>query len=140
VRRGDGPKECFGYTMGAIATTDRLIARAPGAAAGLVRAIVKTQTLLRQDVAHAATVGRALFPSLDEQLIVAVVERDLPFYSAVISEQSVVSMNRYCRETGMLQEELPYRSVVAAEFSGLWNEPQAAGTSSAVPGRTAPTG
>ena len=136
VRRGDGPKECFAYTMGAIATTDRLIAHAPEAAAGVVRAIVKTQAMLRQDIAHAATVGRALFPSLDEELIAAVVKRDLPFYHPAISEQSVASMNRYCRETGMLQEEAPYRSVVAVELSGLWNESQPAGTGSAVAGRT----
>ena len=73
-------------------------------------------------------------------MIAAVVKRDLPFYSAALSEQSVTSMNRYCRDTGMLQEDVPYRSIVAAEFSGLWNEPQPTGTSSAVVGRTAPTG
>ena len=65
--------------------------------------------------------------TLYEQLITAVVKRDLPFYSAAISEQSVASMNRYCRETGMLQAETPYDSVVAAPFSGLWNEPQPTG-------------
>ena len=27
VRRGDGPKECFNYTMASVATSDRLIAR-----------------------------------------------------------------------------------------------------------------
>ena len=29
VRRGDGPKPCFNYTMASIATTDRLIERSP---------------------------------------------------------------------------------------------------------------
>src|SRR5262249_36863105 len=140
VRRGDGPKECFGYTMGAIATTDGLIARSPEAAAGVVRAIVRTQAMLRQDIAYATTVGRALFPSLDGQLIAAVVKRALPFYSPAISEQSVASMNRYCCETGMLQEDAPYWGVVAAEFSGLWNELQPNGTGSAAADRTAPTG
>ena len=62
------------------------------------------------------------------------VKRDLPFYRPAISEQSVASMNRYCRETGMLQEEAPYRSVVATEFSGLWDEPQPTGSAGA--GRT----
>ena len=50
VRRGDGPKRCFNYTMASIAATDALIARAPDAAAGAVRAIVKTQAALRQNV------------------------------------------------------------------------------------------
>src|SRR6266702_645768 len=42
VRRGDGPKPCFDYTMSALAATDRLIERAPGTAAAAIRAIVKT--------------------------------------------------------------------------------------------------
>src|ERR1700682_5472616 len=33
VRRGDGPKPCFNYTMASIATTDRLIKDSPDAAA-----------------------------------------------------------------------------------------------------------
>src|SRR5215469_16997791 len=41
VRRGDGPKPCFDYTMSALATTDRLIARSPDVAAAAVRALVK---------------------------------------------------------------------------------------------------
>src|SRR5215468_2355511 len=57
VRRGDGPSECFNYTMASIATTDRLIERSPDIAAGAVRAIVKTQTALRQNVELAGEVG-----------------------------------------------------------------------------------
>ena len=47
VRRGDGPKECFNYTMSALATTDRLIRETPDVAAAAVRALVKTQTALQ---------------------------------------------------------------------------------------------
>src|SRR6266853_1694759 len=49
VRRGDGPKPGFNYTMASIAAPDRLIANAPAAAAAAVRAIVKTQAALRAD-------------------------------------------------------------------------------------------
>jgi len=49
VRRGDGPKACFNYTMASIATTDRLIERSPETAAAAIRAIVKTQAALRAD-------------------------------------------------------------------------------------------
>src|SRR5580658_1953448 len=42
VRRGDGPKPCFNYTMAAIATTDHMIERSPEAVAAAVRAIAKT--------------------------------------------------------------------------------------------------
>src|SRR6516162_2596206 len=37
VRRGGGPKPCFNYTMSALATTDRLIARSPETAAAAIR-------------------------------------------------------------------------------------------------------
>jgi len=37
VRRGDGPKRCFNYTMASIATSDRLIERSPEAAAGALQ-------------------------------------------------------------------------------------------------------
>src|SRR6185436_15195174 len=43
VRRGDGPKAAFNYTMASIATTDRLIEKSPDVAAAAVRAMVKTQ-------------------------------------------------------------------------------------------------
>ena len=50
VRRGDGPKGCFDYTMASIATTERLIDKSPEVAAAAVRAIVKTQRALKNNV------------------------------------------------------------------------------------------
>ncbi len=50
VRRGDGPKPCFNYTMASIAATDRLIAEKPDAAAAAVRAIVRTHAALKEDL------------------------------------------------------------------------------------------
>src|SRR6266853_2476156 len=57
VRRGDGPKPCFNYTMASMAATDRLIDSSPETAAAAIRAIVKAQAALREDVARAAEVG-----------------------------------------------------------------------------------
>src|SRR6266849_2186233 len=57
VRRGDGPKPCFNYTMASIAATDRLIERSPETAAAAVRAIVKAQAALREGPGRAAEVG-----------------------------------------------------------------------------------
>src|SRR5450631_1108369 len=62
VRRGDGPQGCFDYTMASIAATQRLIDKSPEVAAAAVRAIVKTQSALKKNVARAAEVGRKLFP------------------------------------------------------------------------------
>ena len=41
VRRGDGPRCCFNYTMASLATTDHLISEDPDIAAGAVRAMVE---------------------------------------------------------------------------------------------------
>src|SRR5689334_15196037 len=57
VRRGDGPKSCFNYTMASVASTTRLIDNEPDLAAGAVRAIVKTQAALRADPSRATEVG-----------------------------------------------------------------------------------
>src|SRR4029077_8436240 len=61
VRRGDGPKPCFNYTMSSLAATDRLIEGSPEAAAAAVRAIVRTQAALKEDGNRAAPVGRQVF-------------------------------------------------------------------------------
>ena len=88
VRRGDGPTPCFGYTMPVIAATDELIARTPDTATAAVRAIVATQAALRNDVSLAFEVGRKLFPQAEANLIVDLIQRDLPYYDARISPNS----------------------------------------------------
>ncbi len=120
VRRGDGPKRCFNYTMASIAATDALIARAPDAAAGAVRAIVKTQAALRQNVELAGDVGRTLFPETEAGLITELIRRDLPFYDATISEPFVAGMNEFARDVGILDQPVRYDDVVARQFSELW--------------------
>src|SRR5438477_1492666 len=62
VRRGDGPKPCFNYTMASVAATDRLIDGSPDVAAAAIRAIVNTQAALRANLDRATEVGRKLFP------------------------------------------------------------------------------
>jgi len=121
-RRGDGPREAFDYTMASIATTERLIDDAPEAAAAAVRAMVKTQAALKQDVTRAAEVGRKLFPPEQAALIVELIRRDLPYYDASISPSFVAGMNRFCRDLGLLRGDVPYEKVVAAQFSALWNQ------------------
>src|SRR6516225_9858737 len=120
VRRGDGPKPCFYYTMASLATSDALIARAPEAAAGAVRAIVKTQAALRQNVELAGEVGRKVFPPDAATLITELIRRDLPFYDATISPEFVAGMNQFARDVGILEHDVRYEDVVAAQFKELW--------------------
>jgi ABC-type nitrate/sulfonate/bicarbonate transport system substrate-binding protein len=120
VRRGDGPKPCFDYSMPSIAAADAMIERSPQTAAAVVRAIAKTQKALKQDVRRATSVGEKLFPADAAALIADVVRRDLPFYDATISEKSVEGMNAFARDVGILKGHPAYSDVVATEFQPLW--------------------
>jgi len=122
VRRGDGPKPAFNYTMASIATTDRLIERTPETAAATIRAIVKTQTALRQNVARATEVGRKLFPPSEAELIAELIRRDLPYYDPTISEAFVAGMNQFARDIGILAGHISYSQVVATQFRSLWRQ------------------
>jgi ABC-type nitrate/sulfonate/bicarbonate transport system substrate-binding protein len=120
VRRGDGPKDAFDYTMATVAATDRLIQIAPDKAAAVIRAIVATQAALKKDVTLAATVGRKLFPPQEAELITTLVSRDLPFYDASISENSVAAMNQFARAMGILDGTPLYEDIVAAQYRDFW--------------------
>jgi NitT/TauT family transport system substrate-binding protein len=120
VRRGDGPKPCFNYTMASIATTDRLIKESPDAAAAAVRALVKTQKALKQDPTLATGIGRKLFPPSEAELIAELIRRDLPYYDPTISPTFVDGMNQFARDVGILKGQVPYEQVVATQFSKAW--------------------
>ena len=120
VRRGDGPKLCFNYTMSALAATDGLTQEAPDVAAAAVRALVKTQIALKVDPERAAEVGKRLFPPDAAAVIAELVRRDLPYYDTAISREFVAGMNQFCRDVGILRGDVPYEKVVATRFSNLW--------------------
>ena len=120
VRRGDGPKRCFNYTMAAVAATQRLITRSSDAAAAAVRAVVQTQRALKQDVTLATRVGRKLFPPLEAELIAELIRRDLPYYDASILPAFVAGMNQFARDIGILHSDVGYEQVVATQYSSLW--------------------
>ena len=120
VRAGLGPPAAFHYTMPALVTSDDVIRRDPDMAAAAVRAVVKVQRALKDDVGLATKVGRALFPPTEAALIAQVVARDLPYYDPTISEAAVAGLNRFALASGLLQRAAPYERVVATEFRHLW--------------------
>jgi NitT/TauT family transport system substrate-binding protein len=120
VRRGDGPPGCFDYTMPVLAATDRLIERSPETAAAAVRALVATQNALKTDVSRATEAGAKRFPPREAGLIAGIVERDLPFYDAAISERSVAAINDFARRMSILDEDVPYSEIVAVQLRDLW--------------------
>ena len=120
VRRGDGPPGAGQYTFAALSTTEALIAREPERVAAAVRAIVRTQHMLRKEPALASQVGRRRFPPAAAEIIAAIVERDLPFYDPVISEAAVATMNGFAQAIGLLDAPVGYDDVVATRFRELW--------------------
>ncbi len=123
VRRGDGPPEAGRYTFAALSTTEALVAREPERVAAIVRAIVRTQRLLKLEPARATEVGRRRFPPASAEMIAGIVERDLPFYDPVISPAAVAAMNTFAQAIGLLATPVAYDAVVATRFRGLWSPP-----------------
>jgi ABC-type nitrate/sulfonate/bicarbonate transport system substrate-binding protein len=120
VRRGDGPKPCFNYTVSCIATSERLLERSPDAGAAAVRALVSTHAALKENVARATEVGKKLFPPQEAELISELIRRDLPYYDASISREFVAGMNKFSRDVGILTGDVAYEDVVATQFAHLW--------------------
>ena len=106
--------------MASIAATDRLIDSSPETATAAIRAIVKTQAALREDLRRATVVGRKLFPPSEATLIAELIRRDLPFYDPSISRSFVTGMNQFARDIGILQDQVPYEKVAATQFAKLW--------------------
>jgi ABC-type nitrate/sulfonate/bicarbonate transport system substrate-binding protein len=120
IRRGDGPKPCFNYTMASIATTDKLIVDKPDVARAAVRALVKTHAALKKDVTLATGIGKKLFPPSEAELIAELIRRDLPYYDPTISREFIAGMAEFCRDVGILKGQLPYEQAVATQFTKEW--------------------
>lgn len=113
IRRGDGPKECFNYTMASLAVTDGFLAQRPDDARRAVAAMKETHAALKKDVSLAAQVGRKVFSPREAALIAALIERDLPFYSTEITPQFFAAMNKFARRRGILKGDPIFSEVVS---------------------------
>lgn len=122
IRRGDGPPAARRYTFPALITTDRLIEQQPEAAAGAVRAIVKTQRALRADPTLATRAAQRLFPAEETALIAELIARDAEFYDPTISEESVRLTSEFAQALGLLSGPVAYEDIVATRFASLWSE------------------
>ena len=121
VRRGDGPKAAFNFTQPGLITTQKLIDEQPDVAAGAVRAIAATLAALKEDLSLATRVGEKLFPKKEADLIARLIERDLPYYSTVVSEEFVEGMNAFAQDAGLLEGgPVPYDDIVATQYRDLW--------------------
>jgi NitT/TauT family transport system substrate-binding protein len=120
VRRGDDPGDARHFTFAAMATTDRCLARDTASIAGVVRAIVEAQRMLRADPSLARRIGQGKFPPEAAALITRTIERDVAFYDPVITEEMVVSLNDFAQSIGHLSGPVPYGQVVDVRFRQWW--------------------
>jgi ABC-type nitrate/sulfonate/bicarbonate transport system substrate-binding protein len=120
LRRGDGPPGARWYNFAALTATEQFVNEQPEAAAGAVRAIVKTQEALKADPSLAAQIGNRLFPSDEAALIAGLIARDAPFYEATILPEAVGGLNKFGMANGLLTEPVAYDTLVASQFRSFW--------------------
>ena len=120
IRRGDGPPAARMYTFPALVTSERLIAEHPEAAAGAVRAVVKTQQALKADPALATRAARRLFPPEELEMIAELIARDAPFYNPAVTEEMIAKTAQFAQEIGVLSGPVSYEQAVATQFRELW--------------------
>jgi len=86
-----------------------------------VRALVATQRALRHEVSRATEVGDKRFPPREAGLIAGIVHRDLPFYDASISPDSIAAINAFARDMGVLAGDVPHDRIVATQYCPAWS-------------------
>jgi len=103
VRRGDGPKTCFNYTMASLAghrSADRSLARDRRRRDPRHR---QDPCSLETAISHSPRRSPQTVPPSEAELIAELIRRDLPYYDTTISKTFVTGMNAFARDLGILQ-------------------------------------
>jgi ABC-type nitrate/sulfonate/bicarbonate transport system substrate-binding protein len=122
TRRSDGPPGAGHYSFAALATTESNIETKRERIEAVIRAVVRAQSVLRQDPLRATEVTRKLFPPVEAELMGQILARDAEFYQPSISTKAIEEMNRFAQAVGLLSSPVPYEQVVATQFRSLWSE------------------
>ncbi|HEX4192338.1 MAG TPA: ABC transporter substrate-binding protein [Stellaceae bacterium] len=122
LRRGDGPQGARYYSFPALTTRAQLVKDHPEVASGAIRAVRAAQKALRADPSLATGIGEKLFPVDEAPLIATLIERDAPFYDAVITREAIDGVTQFVKDFGLIDRLIPYDEMVATEFSALWKE------------------
>jgi ABC-type nitrate/sulfonate/bicarbonate transport system substrate-binding protein len=120
TRRGDGPPGAGHYSFAALATTESNIATKRECIEAVIRAVVRAQSMLRQDPLRATAVTKKLFPPVEAELLGQILARDAQFYQPSIATEAIEAMNRLAQAVGLLSSPVPYEQVVATQFRSLW--------------------
>jgi NitT/TauT family transport system substrate-binding protein len=117
VRRGAG-----NYSFAALAAKESLIEAQPERVEAVIRAVVRAQSVIRQDPVTATEVARKLLPPVEAELMGRILARDAEFYRPSISIEAIGEMNRFATAVGLLSFAVSYEQVVATRFRELWTE------------------
>jgi len=88
----------------------------------VIRAVVRAQSVIRQDPLSATEVAKKLFPAVEAELMGQILARDAEFYRPSISMEAIGEMNRFAKAVGLLSAAVSYEQVVATRFRELWTE------------------
>lgn len=122
LRRGDGPAGARYYNFPALTTRESLAKEHPEVAAGAIRAVRGAQKALKANPTLATRIAEKLFPADEAELIGGLVERDTPFYDAIITREAVDGLMKFAKGFGLIENVVPYEALVATEFSPWWTE------------------
>ena len=122
TRRGDGPTGAGNYSFAALAATESNIETEPKRLEAVIRAVVRAQSVIRQDPLSATEVAKKLFPAVEAELMGQILARDAEFYRPSISMEAIGEMNRFAKAVGLLSAAVSYEQVVATRFRELWTE------------------
>jgi sulfonate transport system substrate-binding protein len=122
TRRGDGPPGAGSYSFAALTTTESNIETQPERVEAVIRAVVRAQSVIRQDPLRTVEVATKLFPAVEAGLMGQILARDAEFYKPSISMEAIQEMNRFATTVGLLSSPVSYEQVVATQFQALWSE------------------
>jgi len=120
--RDQGPKFLQYMTFPTLQASDRYIQANPQIVERVVRAVAKTQKRLREDPEAGVRVAQKFFPTLDVELLRAVIMLQRASYIPIITEDAVRTVNQFQKQAGVVKGDFAYDKLVAAQFKSAWDQ------------------
>ena len=120
--RDQGPKFLQYMTFPTLQASDRYIQANPQTVERVVRAVSKTQKRLREDPEAGVRVAQKFFPTLDVELLRAVIMLQRASYIPTITEDAVRTVNQFQKQAGVVKGDFAYDKLVAVQFKSSWDQ------------------
>ena len=120
--RDQGPKFLQYMTFPTLQASDRYIQANPQIVERVVRAVAKTQKRLREDPEAGVKVAQKFFPTLDVELLRAVIMLQRASYIPTITEDAVRTVNQFQKQAGVVKGDFAYDKLVAVQFKSAWDQ------------------